>query len=224
MTKQPEEQPQSRVSNELSGQAQVHGPVIQVGTIHGDVHAYAETAPEPEVPLVVTCTRIGKGHIFVYAGTGITWSPGGAVKILVEGLSAQAVVIHAMRPVIVRRSEPRPAALLMLILGILETRGFVTNLDASPPVLQPDGGPDFPFTVSNSDPELFEITPTSTFEVEWRIELDWSSAGRSGTITIAPGDADRMTYRPEPLTAVRDATREEIAMVKEREPAWRTIL
>jgi hypothetical protein len=83
-------------------------------------------------------------------------------------------------------------------MSVLRVRGFSTDLDAESPVLTPRteqsirGGnesygsapPDFPFTVTSSDPELFEIHPSSTFDVEWYLALEWASAGRTGSVTI----------------------------------------
>ncbi|MFE0379181.1 hypothetical protein ACFW1M_27195 [Streptomyces inhibens] len=75
-----------------------------------------------------------------------------------------------------------------MIMSLLETRGFTTDLDADHPVLRPLDGPDFPFTVTSSDPELFEVHPAaSAFEIEWHLELEWSSAGRHGTLTVDDG-------------------------------------
>ncbi|WP_189878856.1 hypothetical protein [Streptomyces bluensis] len=75
----------------------------------------------------------------------------------------------------------------------------MTDLDADDPVLVPRGftAPNFPFTVTSSDPELFEVFPSSSFEVEWRLELEWTSAGRSGTLVIE-GDGRPFRCLPEP--------------------------
>jgi hypothetical protein len=47
---------------------------------------------------------------------------------------------------------------------------------------------DLPFTVHSTEPELFTITAFlrshRVLAVEWRLELDWTSAGRNGTFVI----------------------------------------
>jgi hypothetical protein len=61
--------------------------------------------------------------------------------------------------------------------------GQVLRLDASA-----EGGADFPFFVTASDPEYFVIRPKLRGArcrfVEWRLELDWSCLGQHGTVTI----------------------------------------
>jgi hypothetical protein len=51
------------------------------------------------------------------------------------------------------------------------------------------GGRDFPFKVSESDPEVFHITAdASAYDVRWYLELSWSSGSRGGTLLIGDGD------------------------------------
>ena len=46
-------------------------------------------------------------------------------------------------------------------------------------------GPDFPFTVTAGDPEEFRIRlEPGDREVDWYLELDWTYAGRTGTVRI----------------------------------------
>jgi hypothetical protein len=48
-----------------------------------------------------------------------------------------------------------------------------------------NGQRDFPYKVSESDPEVFFVTAhTSGHDVRWYLELDWSSGSRSGTVRI----------------------------------------
>jgi hypothetical protein len=51
----------------------------------------------------------------------------------------------------------------------------------------------FPYRVSNSDPEVFQITAdTSNCDCRWRLYLDWTSEGKSGSLTI---DTDGQRFR-----------------------------
>jgi hypothetical protein len=47
---------------------------------------------------------------------------------------------------------------------------------------------DFPFKVSNNDPEVFLIEPIGpTCFCEWRLAIDWTNGGRSGTTVVDRG-------------------------------------
>ena len=70
--------------------------------------------------------------------------------------------------------------------GGMPTRSFSVALDAARPALVPEAGhQDFPFTVSESDPEAYYVTAdASAYYVRWYLELSWSSGSRHGTLTI----------------------------------------
>ncbi|MFG2516586.1 hypothetical protein [Streptomyces sp. NPDC048584] len=70
--------------------------------------------------------------------------------------------------------------------GGVPTRSFTVALDAARPALTPEAGhQDFPFKVSESDPEIYYITAdASAYDVSWYLELEWSSGSRSGTLTV----------------------------------------
>jgi hypothetical protein len=199
-----EEPSVTRADNRFSGQAS--GPVIQAGAIHGNVTVNAGEA-QPEVPLLATPSCFATGNLLITLedpatvsfGSAAVFSPELGVKVLVEALTAQAVVLRGMRVAVVSRTPPRPAFLFAAAAGILEQRGFRVDLDARQPRLEPTSatGPDFPFTVSSSDPELFAVFPRSTFEVHWRLELDWTSRGRSGTVVI-DRDGQPFHFVPRP--------------------------
>ncbi|WP_139061985.1 MULTISPECIES: hypothetical protein [Streptomyces] len=194
----------SRVHNHHSGQGAV---VVQAGVINGDVTI--NVAPDPmaahPVPLIATVTLTGAGrhseHSDLPNGVYTPWS----ISVLVEGRSAQAVILHRMRVVVVDR---RRVSFLPdrgdsgLYPSVLANREFSLNLNAEEPSLYArNGQPDFPFTVHASDPELFEISPgVYEHEVDWRLALDWSCAGRHGTITLPENGILR--YGPERAYAI----------------------
>jgi hypothetical protein len=70
--------------------------------------------------------------------------------------------------------------------GGVPTRFFTVALDATRPGVVPDAGhADFPFKVSESDPEMYYIrADASAYDVSWYLELSWSSGGRTGTLTV----------------------------------------
>ncbi|WP_437049059.1 helix-turn-helix domain-containing protein [Streptomyces sp. enrichment culture] len=70
--------------------------------------------------------------------------------------------------------------------GTVPTRSFTVALDAARPVVTPESGQrDFPFSVSESDPEVYYVTAdASAYDVSWYLELKWSSGSRSGTLTV----------------------------------------
>ncbi|MBT3166129.1 helix-turn-helix domain-containing protein [Streptomyces sp. Vc74B-19] len=70
--------------------------------------------------------------------------------------------------------------------GGVQTRAFGVSLDSARPSLAPEpGNEDFPFKVSESDPEVYYITASvSAYDVDWYLELKWSSGDRSGTLTV----------------------------------------
>lgn len=75
--------------------------------------------------------------------------------------------------------------------GGVPTHSFTVALDALRPAVQPVAGQrGFPFSVSESDPEVFYVTAdASAYDVSWYLELSWSSGGRHGTVRI--GDKGR---------------------------------
>ncbi|MER5524295.1 helix-turn-helix domain-containing protein [Streptomyces sp. NPDC002677] len=70
--------------------------------------------------------------------------------------------------------------------GNVPTRSFTVALDAMRPAVVPEAGHrDFPFKVSESDPEVFYIrADASAYYVGWYLELSWSSGSRHGTLRI----------------------------------------
>ncbi|MEU7726717.1 helix-turn-helix transcriptional regulator [Streptomyces sp. NPDC040724] len=66
------------------------------------------------------------------------------------------------------------------------TRSFTVALDAARPAVVPEAGqPNFPFKVSESEPEVFYVkADASAYDVSWFLELSWSSGSRHGTLKI----------------------------------------
>jgi hypothetical protein len=125
--------------------------------------------------------------------------------LTVQGESDDAVVLKGVRVVDLERS-PAPSPSKTSIVhpcpgggAGLDRRCYDLLLDPQPSLTPKEcegempGGPvpakDFPFKVSNSDPEVleFDIVPGQPCLCAWKIALDWTSRGRSGTMTIDRG-------------------------------------
>ncbi|MEV5015827.1 helix-turn-helix domain-containing protein [Streptomyces sp. NPDC053780] len=70
--------------------------------------------------------------------------------------------------------------------GQVDVTAFDVSLDLGTPLATPIGGQrDFPYSVSESDPEVFHVNAhTSGQNVSWYLELEWSSGGRHGTTRV----------------------------------------
>nr|WP_203600054.1 helix-turn-helix transcriptional regulator [Streptomyces sp. SID9727] len=127
---------------------------------------------------------------------------GGAMKLelTVQGTSAQAVVLTGLRVKVLSQRAPvqQPAFSMGEGCGSgIEPQSFDVDLDDSRPALKPVAGKqgdetvpakDFPFRVSSSDVEVFDLDAhVEGHDVSWYLELDWSSGGRTGTLRVDDG-------------------------------------
>jgi hypothetical protein len=142
----------------------------------------AEVAPpplEPDAPAWVAASgAVSAGQQFV--------------TLTVQGSGRDTVVLNSLT---VRTADKRaPLAWNDYAMGYpgvgcgggVPTHSFTVALDATRPAVQPDSGQrNFPFKVSESDPEVFYITAdANAYDVRWYLELTWSAGSRSGTLTI----------------------------------------
>ncbi|MGV9288590.1 hypothetical protein [Streptomyces sp. NPDC003719] len=70
--------------------------------------------------------------------------------------------------------------------GGVDTASFDVSLDLGTPLAMPVAGQrDFPYSVTESDPEVFHVKAhTSGHDVSWYLELEWSSGDREGTLRV----------------------------------------
>jgi hypothetical protein len=168
--------------NRLEGD--IGGAAIQAGAIYGDVNV----SPSPprtddfqDSPIIVTPTIIARVERTKWGLLG-----GTAIKILVETRSSQAVVLHSIQPIVLSRQP----LLEPWCLAPVKVREFVVDLDEDPPKVRPkrhNFAPpevDFPFTVTASDPEMFQLVIQSYYRVQFEFELSWTCAGRTGSTLI----------------------------------------
>ncbi|MCG7526244.1 helix-turn-helix domain-containing protein [Streptomyces sp. OfavH-34-F] len=127
---------------------------------------------------------------------------GGAMKLelTVQGPSAQVVVLTGLHVRVLSRRAPVRQAAYSMGDGCgsgIEPQSFEADLDDSRPVLKPVAGKqgdevvpakDFPFRVSSSDVEVFDLdVHVEGHDVSWYLELEWSSGGRTGTVRVDEG-------------------------------------
>ncbi|MGW6891460.1 helix-turn-helix domain-containing protein [Streptomyces chartreusis] len=119
------------------------------------------------------------------------------VKLTVQGTGEKTVVVDSLKVRVVGKDTP--PAWNDYVMGVgcgggVPTRPFSVALDAArPTVVAGDGQRDFPFKVSEADPEVFEVTAdASAYDVRWYLELAWSSGDRKGTLVV---DDDGRPFR-----------------------------
>ncbi|MFE6941755.1 helix-turn-helix domain-containing protein [Streptomyces chartreusis] len=119
------------------------------------------------------------------------------VKLTVQGTGEKTVVVDSLKVRVVGKDTPPDWNDYVMGVGCgggVPTRPFSVALDAArPTVVAGDGQRDFPFKVSESDPEVFEVTAdASAYDVRWYLELAWSSGDRKGTLVV---DDDGRPFR-----------------------------
>ncbi|RKS09436.1 serine/threonine protein kinase [Nocardiopsis sp. Huas11] len=206
----------NRVEGDVAGQ------VVQVGAVHGDLTVHTGP-PRPETPVCVTVEPAYAVMEYTYDGS--TRSPVEKSALFVEATTAQAVILHRLRPFVTRRitdyGEFDPTS---VPAALLPGREFVARLGSPKPALYEAGvdtqtlrsgprratrGAGFPYYVTEGGPEHFVIRPVRdrTYEpmeafdgdlVEWHLELDWSCLGRRGTLLVDDEGAPFLC-RPETL-------------------------
>lgn len=172
--------------------------MIQVGVLHGGLTNNSEPRrPAAGLHVSATTEKILSTTYYYDGGGG---HPDRVVHVHVEAFTAQAVSLRQLRPVVVRRISQFSRSDAMMThrrefrVGLdMPHSSFAAGLDG--PGLDLDaayaaGTDDFPFHVTNSNPEYFVITPEPRRTkdlIEWRLELDWSCLTEHGTVTIDHG-------------------------------------
>ncbi|MGW6981674.1 helix-turn-helix domain-containing protein [Streptomyces sp. NPDC054932] len=114
------------------------------------------------------------------------------VTLTLQGSGADTVVLDGLTVRTVAKRAPLPwNDYAMGYPGVgcgagVPTRTFGVALDSARPSVAPvPGQRDFPFSVSESQPEVFHIkAAASAHDVSWYLELSWSSGSRRGTLRI----------------------------------------
>lgn len=111
------------------------------------------------------------------------------IALTVQGTGPETVVLEELHVRVVNREQPlawNDYAMGVGCGGDVSTTAFDVDLDSPQPGTTPVSGQrDFPYQVSESDPEVFYLTAhTRQHQVSWYLELDWSSGERHGTVRI----------------------------------------
>ncbi|MET9413451.1 helix-turn-helix domain-containing protein [Streptomyces klenkii] len=111
------------------------------------------------------------------------------IKITLQGTGKETVVLEGLQ-VRVQNTRP-PLAWNEYRTGVgcggdVATRSFGVDLDSARPVAAPRAGQrDFPYKVSESDPEVFYVKAAAQrHDITWYLEVQWSSGGRRGVLRI----------------------------------------
>ncbi|MYR44682.1 transcriptional regulator, partial [Streptomyces sp. SID5910] len=111
------------------------------------------------------------------------------VVLTVQGTGEETVVLEDLH---VRVASSRPALDWNQYVmgngcgGGVDTASFDVALDLGTPTAVPVAGQrDFPYKVTESDPEVFKVKAhTGGRDVSWYLELEWSSGDRHGTLRV----------------------------------------
>ncbi|SEG88454.1 Transcriptional regulator, contains XRE-family HTH domain [Actinacidiphila yanglinensis] len=129
------------------------------------------------------------------------------VALTIQGTGSDTVVLEALHVSV--ESKDAPLAWNDYSMGVgcgggVGTKSFDVDLDkGSPTAVAKNGQRDFPYKVSESDPEVFYvIAHTAAHDVRWQLSLDWTSGDRHGTVLIndegttfrTSADVDRPGY------------------------------
>lgn len=171
--------------------------IIQVGIMHGDLKIHDGHRGNTTSLNVAIDTEKFVRH----SEDGTKYNVDTKIHVLVEAFTPQAVILRQLRPVITRRVKLRLSNSYKMYFDMkprkfsvgLDPTSWRTGLDGPSSGLLPafaTGTEDFPFFVTDSNPEYFVIEPEpqSVDElIEWHLELDWTCLGKNGTLVIDRG-------------------------------------
>lgn len=111
------------------------------------------------------------------------------VALTVQGTGEDTVVLNSLHVRVLTKGAPLAWNDYSMGVGCgggVGTKTFDVDLDnGSPAVTVKNGQRDFPYKISESDPEVFYVTAhTKAHDVRWDLSLDWSSGDRSGTVHL----------------------------------------
>lgn len=136
-----------------------------------------------------------------------TWT---YLRVTVTGKSPASVVLQDLRIKVTSRRPPLNGYHLSynsVRLGKMEpTREIEVDLDSSPPrwrFAEDSRGARFPFSVSNSEIEVFDIsTETTKCDCSWTAELSYVADGEQGVTTIDDNGKPFRTTAPSKAESV----------------------
>lgn len=170
------------------------GPCSQHFLVNDEPEQIGPPANEPDAPRWA-------------AAYGAVSSGEQRLALTLQGTGQDTVVLEALHVRVVTKNAPlawNDYAMGSGCGGNVSTKSFDVDLDnGSPTVSVKNGQRDFPYKISESDPEVFYVTAhTTAHDVRWDLSLDWSSGDRRGTVRIdnkgtpfrTSAQADRPSY------------------------------
>jgi hypothetical protein len=123
------------------------------------------------------------------ASAGAVSADNQLVGLTLQGRSKATVVLEALHVRVVQSGPALPWNRYAMGSGCgggVDTKSFAVNLDAGRPTVTPKAGQrDFPYSISESDPEVFYVKAgASAHSVSWYLELEWSSGDKRGVQRI----------------------------------------
>ncbi|TYC66626.1 XRE family transcriptional regulator [Streptomyces sp. CB01881] len=115
-----------------------------------------------------------------------------SIEITVQGTGRDTVVLTGLNVRITRIADPLAWNAYSMGEGCgggVGVRSYNLDLDAARPRPVVTGGSSgLPVKVSEGDPEVIEVTAqTTSHDVSWYLELEWSSGSRQGTLPVDLG-------------------------------------
>jgi hypothetical protein len=131
------------------------------------------------------------------------------LELTLQGGSEQAVILRDMSIDVVERKDPVPGVVIskcpIITKDAVDVRRFESDLDNPSPLVVPaemtskkavrtdsEAVPfrGFPYKVSLFEPEVIQLVAhTANCSCTWRAELNWTSAGESGSVAVGTGSA-----------------------------------
>ncbi|MYY85872.1 MULTISPECIES: helix-turn-helix transcriptional regulator [unclassified Streptomyces] len=111
------------------------------------------------------------------------------IEVTVQGTGDETVVLQDMNVRVQSTSAPLAWNNFQMATGCggdVDPKSFSIDLDDGSPQVKPQSGQrDFPYKVSEKDPEVFFIIAnTDLHDVRWYLELEWSSGKRHDSLRI----------------------------------------
>ncbi|MFE5869364.1 helix-turn-helix domain-containing protein [Streptomyces roseifaciens] len=111
------------------------------------------------------------------------------IEITLQGAGKDTVVLEGLHVRVQGTKAPLPWNSYIMGVGCggdVSTKSFGVDLDAARPAVTPkDGQRDFPYKVSERDPEVFYVKAAAAqHDVKWYLELQWSSGDRRGVLRL----------------------------------------
>lgn len=174
--------------------------LLVVTTVWLEVRRSRSAGPDdlvPAEPVVVTPQFLAVDYVRDDGTGALLPASGHLVRLVVESPCSRRVILRSMRAEIVGREAT--SGRLLPHAGRVETRAFRLDLSGPQAVLKPvRRRHDFPLWVNRDEPEVIDVRVVNTNGVvSWRLFLDWTVDGRSGSVAVdAQGEPFLTAPRP----------------------------